>query len=148
MAAAPITYPAPFYDAVFGSGTGLVMTASGPLGVPTFTSDVIGLLSQDRAISLSFTNVTPSAVVTSEMTLGAFTSSVSGNFSASVPEPASLVLFGIGVTALFAFRCLLKRNAVALRRPIFGGDCGHGATHQPVDLLALSGSSLTVAAQR
>jgi PEP-CTERM motif len=101
-----------FSDAVFGSGTGLTMTASGPSGVPTFTSAVIGELAQSRAISLSFANVTPAAAVTAEMTLGAFTSSVSGNFSAT-PEPASLVLLGMGVTALFAVRCFCKRAAVA-----------------------------------
>lgn len=101
-----------FHDAIFGNGTGLVMTSSGPLGVPTFTSDVIGALFQTRAISLSFTNVTPSAFVTGNETLGAFTSSVSGNFSAA-PEPTSLVLLGIGVTALVACRRLFKRTAVA-----------------------------------
>jgi hypothetical protein len=101
-----------FFDAVFGSGTGLTMTSSGPGGVPTFTSAVIGELDQTRAISLSFTNVTPAAAVTGEMTLGAFTSSVSGNFSAA-PEPGSLVLLGIGVTALCAVRCFCKRAAVA-----------------------------------
>jgi PEP-CTERM motif len=98
-----------FQDAVFGEGTGLVMTSSGPLGVPTFTSDLIGALGQTRAISLSFTNVTPPAFVTANQTLGAFTSSVSGNFSAA-PEPASLALLGIGMTALFAFRRLSKRR--------------------------------------
>ncbi len=108
-----------FSDAVFGSGTGLVMTSSGSLGVPTFTSDVIGALGQTRAISLSFTNVTPSAYITGYETLGAFTSSVSGNFSAAVSEPASPALLGIGMTALFAFRRLVKRNRSHLTKSYF-----------------------------
>jgi hypothetical protein len=90
-----------FFDAVFGSLTGLTMTASGPAGVPTLTSDAIGDLGQSRAISLSFTNVNPPAIITGNMTLGAFTSNVSGSFSA-VPEPGSLALLCPGVIGLFA----------------------------------------------
>jgi hypothetical protein len=101
-----------FHDAVFGNGTGLVLTSSGPSGVPTLTSDVIGALSQMRAISLSFSNVIPSVFVTGNMTLGAFTSNVAGTFSAA-HEPTSLVLLGTGLTGLFAFRRRFKRTAVA-----------------------------------
>jgi hypothetical protein len=101
-----------FSDAVFGSGAGLVMTASGPLGVPTFASDVISALGQMRAVSLSFTSVTPPEFVTADQTLGAFTSSVSGNFSGA-PEPASLVLLGVGVTGLIVLRYGCKRTANA-----------------------------------
>jgi hypothetical protein len=101
-----------FHDAVFGSGTGLVLTSSGPVGVPTLTSQVIGDLSQSRAISLSFANVAPPAFVTGQTTLGAFDSSVSGNFSAA-PEPASLVLFCIGLIGVCALCGRFKRTAVA-----------------------------------
>jgi len=101
-----------FDDTIFGSGTGLTMTATGA-GVLTFTSDVISVLGQPRAISLSFTNVTPAAFVTGKMTLGAFDSNVAGNFSAVVPEPASMALLGIGMTGFFAFRRFFKRTAVA-----------------------------------
>jgi hypothetical protein len=101
-----------FRDAVFGEGTGLGLTASGPTGVPTLTSGVIGTLGQSRAISLSFTNVVPPLVVTNEMTLGTFSSSVAGSFSA-VPAPASLVLLGIGVAGICAFRHCFKRTGAA-----------------------------------
>ncbi len=103
-----------FCDAVFGEGTGLVMTASGILGVPTLASDVISALGQIRAISLSFTSVTPPAYVTCDCTLSAFCSSVSGDFSASsVPEPASAILLGIGVSWVLLLRRRSKRTAVA-----------------------------------
>jgi hypothetical protein len=101
-----------FSDAVFGSGTGLVMTASGPLGVPTLTSGVITSLDQMRAMSLSFTNVDPPAFLTVEQTLGAFTSSVSGNFS-GVPEPGSLVLLVFGFSGVCVYRFRSQRVAAA-----------------------------------
>jgi hypothetical protein len=101
-----------FADAVFGTQTGLVMTASGPVGVPTFTSDVIDALGQSRAMSLSFTNVTPPAYISADETLGAFTSSVSGSFS-SAPEPTTALLLGLGLTCVLAFRRRFKRLPAA-----------------------------------
>jgi PEP-CTERM motif len=98
---------------VFGNGTGLVFTATGN-GLPTFTSDVIPDIYQPRAMSLSFTNVEPPVFLTGpgDTTLGAFTSNVSGNFSA-VPEPASLALLGIGMVGLFACRRIRLFNRTA-----------------------------------
>jgi hypothetical protein len=101
-----------FDNAVFGSGTGLVMTGSGPLGVPTLTSDVIAALAQTRAMSLSFTNVTSAASITADETLSAFSSNVSGSFSGT-PEPASVVLLAIGASGLLAVRRRFKRAASA-----------------------------------
>jgi hypothetical protein len=82
-----------FTDSVFGAngGTGLTLTAAQPPGSVTFTSGVIPDLLLPRAISLSFTNVTPAVGITNN-SLSSFSSSVSGNFSATaaVPEPATI----------------------------------------------------------
>ena len=101
-----------FYDATFGNGSGLAMTASGALGVPTLTSGLIAALSETRGFSLAFANVTPDAYITGNMTLGAFSSSVSGGFSAE-PEPASVVLLPIGLLGLLAYSYRTKRTGVA-----------------------------------
>jgi hypothetical protein len=97
-----------FSDAVFGAGGALTLSASNPSSTQSvnFTSNVIApsLISAfDRAMSLSFTDVTPSAGITLG-TLRTFTSDVSGDFSSTVPEPstwAMLVLgfMGLGYTA-------------------------------------------------
>jgi hypothetical protein len=105
-----------FNDAVFGAGAALGLTSSGT-AVPTFSSAVISALDDLRGISLSFSNVTPPAYIANEQTLGGFTSNVSGNFSAAnLPEPSSLILFGIGSMALLLVvlgRRLRKRVAAA-----------------------------------
>ena len=90
-----------FDDSVFGNGTGLTMTATG-LPISAFTSDVIGVLGQPRAVSMSFTDVSPAVQVTND-SLSSFTSSISGTFSA-VPEPTSMALLGIGIAWHLAFR--------------------------------------------
>jgi hypothetical protein len=101
---------------LFGSGSSLVFSASSPDGITDLTSSVIGALYTPRAISLSFANVTPQALSMTgpvgDPTIPAFTSSVAGTFSASVPEPASLVLMGIGMAAMVMCRHLSKRAHV------------------------------------
>jgi len=98
-----------FTDFVFGAlgGASLTLSASEPPGTVSFTSGVISAsgLNLARAISLSFANVTPAVNITGA-SLGSFTSSVSGTFSANVPpvpEPSALV-FASSALLLFSLR--------------------------------------------
>lgn len=90
-----------FTGATFGflNGASLTMAGAQPPGALSFTSDVITELSLPRGMSFSFANVNPPVHVDGT-TIGAFNSSVSGTFSATVPEPASVLLFGIALAAL------------------------------------------------
>jgi hypothetical protein len=97
-----------FNDAVFGAGSSLTLSVSNgsPGETADFTSSVIPLkdLGNPRGIALSFSDVHPSVGIDGT-TLAAFTSSVAGDFSANVPEPASLALLGVGVLGIgFASR--------------------------------------------
>lgn len=110
-----------FNDAVFGSGSGLVLQASSgtPPDVVNYSSSVITSLGSPRDISLSFTNVTPPVTIVNG-SLSSFSASVAGNFSAApttpVPAPAGVVLAlaalpGLGLGAWF--RRKAAANAVA-----------------------------------
>jgi hypothetical protein len=96
-----------FSDAIFGSGTGLTLTASNSIAgeTVTFTSNVISpaALGNPLAIAFGFTNVTPPVSVLGS-TLAPFTSGVAGTFSATpavtTPEPASLALLGTALAGL------------------------------------------------
>ena len=96
-----------FTDSVFGGGTSLVLSAS--TDVPgesvTFNSSVIPVvdLSDNRGISFSFTDVSPSAGTVgsgASRTLAPFAADISGDFSANVPEPATWAMLGLGFAGM------------------------------------------------
>ena len=94
-----------FSDATFGAGTGLTLTASDATAgeAVTFTSSVIPAadLLPPQSINLALADVTPNVNITGT-TLGAFTSSIGGDFSATtvaVPEPITLAVLGVGMAA-------------------------------------------------
>jgi hypothetical protein len=93
-----------FTDVTFGTGPGGALSVGAPPDALTFTSDVITSLALPAAIGLGFANVLPAFVQVGD-SIGSFTSSVSGTFSASaVPEPASLLLLGIGMLGIAVTR--------------------------------------------
>ena len=109
-----------FSDAIFGSGSGLVVTASNPSPTESvsFTSDVIApslLTAFDRAASLSFTDVTPDARIVLG-TLNSFKSDVSGDFSSTVPEPSTWAMMLLGFVGLgyAGFRKARARSAISI----------------------------------
>ena len=109
-----------FADAVFGAGGALTLSASNPSPTQSvsFTSNVIApdLISAfNRAASLSFTDVTPSAAIVNT-TLRSFTSDVSGDFSSSVPEPSTwaMMLLGFAGLGYVGFRKARARSAISI----------------------------------
>jgi PEP-CTERM motif len=109
-----------FSDAVFGSGGALTLSASNPSPTQSvsFTSNVIApdlITAFDRAASLSFTDVSPTARIVAG-TLGSFTSDVSGDFSSTVPEPSTwaLMLLGFAGLGYVGFRKARARSAISI----------------------------------
>lgn len=104
-----------FSDAVFGSGTGLTMTASDPTPGESlvFTSSVIPAdhLLSPRAVAFAFAGVNPSVAIEND-TLRAFTAGVSATFSATaVPEPATVATALSGLLMLGGTALLRRRSA-------------------------------------
>ena len=109
-----------FADAVFGAGGALTLSASNPSPTQSvsFTSNVIApdLISAfNRAASLSFTDVSPSAAIVLG-TLRSFRSDVSGDFSSSVPEPSTwaMMLLGFAGLGYVGFRKARARSAISI----------------------------------
>lgn len=106
-----------FSDAIFGSGSGLVLSASEPQETVTFTSNVIApeLISGfDRSVGLSFTDVTPPTRIV-DTTLGSFKSDISGDFSATAPEPSTWAMVLLGFAGLgFAGYCQARASRAKL----------------------------------
>jgi hypothetical protein len=109
-----------FSDAVFGSGGALTLSASNPSPTQSvsFTSNVIApdlIAAFDRAMSLSFTDVSPSAAIVLG-TLRSFHSDVSGNFSSTVPEPSTwaMMLLGFAGLGYVGFRKARARSAISI----------------------------------
>ena len=93
-----------FTDVTFGTGPGGALSVGAPPDALSFTSDVITTLSLPAAIGLGFANVLPEFTQVGS-SIGSFTSSVSGTFSASeAPEPLGLAVLGVGLLGLTAVR--------------------------------------------
>ena len=101
-----------FTDVAIGAGPGGALTVGAPPDSLTLTSSVITHLAQPSALGLGFANVAPGFTQVGN-SIGSFTSSVSGTFSASAaaaPEPASLTLMGVGLLGL-GMVSMRKRNS-------------------------------------
>ena len=104
-----------FTDAAFGSATGsqLTVNVSSPPDTLKMVSSVIpqSQLQAPSSLNFAFTSVNPALFIDTNLSIGAATGSFSGNASAStVPEPAGLALFGVGLLGLVGVRGLRRRH--------------------------------------
>ena len=89
-----------FTDVTIGAGAGGALTVGAPPDSLVLSSSVITDLAQPSALGLGFANVVPGFNLVGS-SVGSFTSSVSGTFSASpAPEPTSLARMGVGLLGL------------------------------------------------
>jgi hypothetical protein len=95
-----------FTDAVFGGFGGTSLTLSASNGVSgesvSFTSDLIPAvdLGNPEGVSFGFADVTPAVGITGTGTLASATMSVSGTISATVPEPSTWAMLGLGFAGM------------------------------------------------
>lgn len=97
-----------FSDAALGVGAALVLAIGSPPDTLNLTSDLIpaSQLADPSAAAFSMTNVDPQIHIVGA-TIGAFTSTVAGNVSAStidVMEPSTLGILGLGLLGLGMIR--------------------------------------------
>ncbi len=113
------------YNVNITAGSFVELPSSIPVAVPS------GVSYTANSITLTFADVSAPPIQTLDFTLGttspgpysALSSSWSGSYTsilagvvvsnASVPEPASLALLGIGMTGFLAFRRFFKKTSVA-----------------------------------
>lgn len=103
-----------FTGASFGSGSATTLTGSTPTFNVSFTSDYFAAIADPQAFSFSFANVMPALSICGTTTC-AFTSSISGTFSATaaVPEPATWGLMLLGFGAMGAVLRTRRRSTTA-----------------------------------
>jgi hypothetical protein len=106
-------YTTPVISAMINSSTGIGTPALVGVGTDTLTIN-FGTASASGMVSVTVDD-TPGHL--SSYTLSGLTSGVTNSSlvvgTASVPEPTSIALLGIGMTGFLAFRRLFKRNSVA-----------------------------------
>jgi hypothetical protein len=102
-----------FTDAAFGAlgGPGLTVNVSNPPEQLTLTSDVVAAnrLQPPSTFDLAFANLSPALHIDGS-TIGAFTADFAGDVSATVVEPTSLAILGIGMVGLGLIRQKNKGN--------------------------------------
>ena len=135
--AGSILTEATLYATSGGSVNDLTVTYNVPITsgsifvLPSTTVTVTGTTYTSDSVTITFTSVTAppdrlldfTLATTSAGPFTAISSEFSGNFSsyvagiavsnATVPEPASLALLGIGMTGFLAFRRFFKKTSVA-----------------------------------
>jgi hypothetical protein len=100
----------------FSAGNVATLTSSDPPATISFSSSYSPSfpLGAPSGASFTFSNVSPALSLVgtgSDTTIGSFTATGSGTFSASVPEPSSLILGSIGIVGLAGYG-LRRRRAL------------------------------------